>query len=214
MDGIVIVTNTVNSVITIRASITTPFVIFMLLCFGWTLVPDFEYTATMYSLYTFGGLVEGGKSFAIQKLELLLSSSNPAERTIATMQLGNLIDFHKTAESGKLAEIPTVLLTEARLLKKQLGWNVLHFAARSGCLTAVPSHILTEENIMVPTLRGHTTLDIALDYKHLDQLLGVQFSDPVRKVVGDVWWEENQRLQKAKLGLQEGDTNPNDLELF
>jgi len=125
------------------------------------------------------------------------------------------------ARNGHLHQIPASILTDSNLMKPGFkGRTALHEAAGFGYLDQIPKEVLTVENLLQLDERGMTPLHLAADPMQLDVLLGMDFrgiySDKVKAIVGEGWWEKNLAIVHSKAALSEGiETNDApDVELF
>jgi len=89
-------------------------------------------------------------------------------------------------------------------------------AARNGYLEQIPSNLLTEENLMIRNFSGITALHKAAETGNLSPLIGMDFSEKVRDIVGNEWYEENVvALRKAKDSLTPNATEDlADMDIF
>ena len=138
------------------------------------------------------------------------------------------VPLHHAAERGQLDQFSPGLLTEANLMTRDInGRTPLHYAAAFGHLDQVPKELLTGEILLVQSKDGDTPLHCAMTSllkslstsgkicanENLEPLVGLELPESVREVVGEDWWERNQRVIRAKqeLGGQEEGT---EIELF
>jgi len=126
--------------------------------------------------------------------------------------------LHLAALNGSLAQIP-VEITRKHLMRENLaGETVLHFCAWSGNFKQVPDDMLTYENLTKPSMVSGFILGVkaahlnfplgyAVMTERMDGLLGFDFPDSARAIVGEDWWEKNERvkLQISELGSTEED---------
>jgi len=97
-------------------------------------------------------------------------------------------------------------------------YTALMTAAFRGYLEQVPAPILSEANLLLSIKTGSSALRLAAFSGHLDQLLGVELSEKSKPIVGDAWWDKNQKyiaeITNAKAELKKPKADDNDIELF
>lgn len=137
--------------------------------------------------------------------------------------------FHLAALSGTLGQLPAKLLTNATLLGRNVvGETCIHKAANQQSnylfkevthpagakpLDLIPKEFLTCENLLLPDYTGVTPIDGATKVGQLNALLGIELPESLHKIVGDEWWQHNERILKAKKQLS-GTVEEPDLDIF
>ena len=119
--------------------------------------------------------------------------------------------LHIAAERGTLDGVPTELLSEENMLApNHAGITPLHKAAYFGHMAKVPKKLLTVENLLTIDHSGNTPLHKMADKSNesqMDYILGIDFPDSVKKIVGDKWWNANEEvklaMQKSKQPVQD-----------
>jgi len=141
--------------------------------------------------------------------------------------------LHMAAVGGKLTEIPWGCVTDAAARLSTAGsapdyvggFTLFHHAASRGYLDQIPTDFLTWSNLLIGHQVRHfglpitsleianTALALAKNKGHLDQLLGVEFPQTCKFVIGTDWWAKNERLisERKSLGSLDG---PQELDLF
>jgi len=146
------------------------------------------------------------------------------EQALMTKNNSGSTVFHEIAFNGLLNLIPEELLhtnswtNEVDMFKTDgCGNNVLHLAAQHAQLDKLPKRALNEKFLMRKDAYGETAFYHAMENNSLDQLLGIEFSTKVQKIVGDTWFQKNAEFckhnQKALNSLLEN-TTTNDIDLF
>jgi len=109
-----------------------------------------------------------------------------------------LTPFHRTAINGHIDQAREFAEdVECLLYPDNTGKTALHFAARFGHLHQIPTKLLTEENLRIHDEHGITPLHEAEDAGRLDQLLGIEFSEELRNLVGEDWYNRNLEIIHA-----------------
>jgi len=125
--------------------------------------------------------------------------------------------LHSAANGGFNLSLSRFMTQENLMKKNNRGNTVLHEAARLGSLSQIPREFLTEPNLLNVGASGHTVFEASgYGIQDKDIYLGIEFSDAVRKHVGDTWYRKNCELcaaQKAKSGIIDT-TSENEVELF
>jgi len=131
--------------------------------------------------------------------------------------------FHFAAEAGTLDAIPVELLTEENLLiPNKEGVTPMHNAGYFLHINQIPKQLLTAETLLTIDIRGRTVLEalannVSDDIQQLDSILGIEFPESMKKIVGEKWWKTNEDVRAAmhenKHQLTESD-QPSELEIY
>lgn len=129
--------------------------------------------------------------------------------------------LHLAAQHGTLDAIPSTLLTEDTILVANSdGVTPLHQAATFGHLNQVPKNLLSVENLLTIDKQGQTPLHRLKDAakaNQLDLLLGLNFPESVKEILGNRWWETNEAakisIAKSKSELEIA-PEPTTVEIF
>ena len=90
----------------------------------------------------------------------------------------------------------------------------MHSAAFYGHLDQVPKGILTVDNILIKNNKGDTLLHLAARTRYLDQVLGTELSEVAKEIVGETWWNANQKILRDKQSLKAIIKSANNIGLF
>ena len=135
--------------------------------------------------------------------------------------------LHDAAWYGSMHQLPAALLTSENLMvMDDKGWTPLYCAAIGRNLDQIPSEVLTVENLMTKIKRPLvsavfnstpllTAVHAAIGYGRSEPLLGIDFPEYVKEVVGEEWWGRNRKLVLSKRGLMvESESESCDISVF
>ena len=155
----------------------------------------------------------------------------PEKVLVAALLLKDCVSgtpIHDAAKYGYLGRIPKELLTlENMTVRNKYGETAIHLAACYGDVRAsrglptdigfleqVPKELITVETMLMEDGCGKRPIDIALANGQIDMLLGLEFPEVVREVVGEDWWEKNQQVLQVLGGLTNTDVEGSEVDLF
>jgi len=144
-----------------------------------------------------------------------------AEILSLPVDISNNTLYHVLAMRGDLDLVPEGLLDRGLSLLNHAGESPLHYCAWTGNFGQVPEAFLTSERIeQRPVVQKWNSLanilsplEYAQQCHHLDALLGIEFSEGARQVVGEDWWNKNRMVIQDKRALKDGNA-AQELELF
>jgi len=122
--------------------------------------------------------------------------------------------FHFAALTGHLDQIPKEWLSAKNLLAECTGNTALHNAGANGHLDQIPVELLTEANLITENAVGVNVFRMAAKNGHLDQLLGLKFSEAIIPSVGNTWYAKNLAILNAKEAATTPAPETTDIELF
>jgi len=129
-------------------------------------------------------------------------------------------------EHGHLDNIP-LEMEEVLLQPDEEGKTALHKAALAGILNQLPKPLLTAQNLLLTDNNGISPLEYAVrssapslmaaididQNEALAPILGTELPETARAIVGEDWWEQNEKIRKS-LDQQVVTSEPTEVELF
>jgi len=137
---------------------------------------------------------------------MLMSKSEYSEATI----------FHQAALRAHLDQLPQHLLTQETMVENKCrgNWTPFSNALVNGYAAQVPPQLLTTENLLRAVGPANDPLIALIDFNNkLDQFIGMELSEELKKFINADWWARNQDTLKAKQELIEPKNAP-DIEVF
>ena len=118
------------------------------------------------------------------------------EKVLLAADSNGITPLSCAARNGKLDLVPKQFLTPAYLTVADIdGETPIHLAADNGHLHQL-KEVLSRELLMCKDKRGRTPLHLAEEKGTLAGILGINLPDEARSIIGDYWWELNQRILK------------------
>jgi len=120
---------------------------------------------------------------------------------------------HFAARTGQLDQLPSNIVEASLHVKNRSGSTPMHEVAMHGTFDCLPRHLLTEANLLHSIYNEATPLQMAVDYRNVDQLLGLELSARCKGTVGESWYKKNLAAIRDRQHLAQSDSTT-ELDLF